>query len=770
MKRLSTLMVWMFTALVALPGQTGTLTGIVTDRDNGDPLISATVKATDKGAITDFDGKYTLKLPPGAYTIEYTYVGYASVEREVTVKAGETLEIDIQLALESTLLKTATVTSGKYEKALGEVTVSLEVIKPQLVESINTTSVTQVLDKVPGVNMVGGQANIRGGSGYSYGAGSRVLLLVNDVPILQADAGYPQWVDVPVENVSQIEVVKGAASALYGSSALNGIINIRTDYAKQKPEFKAALFYTNYFSPKDKTKKWWDGQPFETGGSFSYKRKFGKFDLIMSGYALRDMSFNERDYDQYQRLTLGARYRVTDRLSLGFYSGFNSGQGTNFFFWKNAKEGAYRGDPRTWSTGDRFRYNIDPYVTYFDRSGNRHKLLGRFYSVDNSVSNDQSNASELWYSEYQFQRQMAGIDLVVTAGTVVSGNYIKAELYGDTTYSTLNLAGYMQLDKKMFDKLNLSAGFRYERNALTNPGITYFNGADSITIAPSDDVESKPVFRFGANLEVTDYTFLRASWGQGYRYPTLAEKYIVTTFGGVPISPNPELQSETGWSAELGIKQGFRVFDFDGFLDIAAFWSEYQDMMEFNFVNLFPTGFQSQNVGNTIIKGMEVTIAGQGNLFGLPTSLLTGYTYIDPKFAEFDTTPPPVGETPTDAQKNAINSSSDENILKYRSKHSFKFDMQSEWKKVSIGVGVLYNSYMEAIDAIFEALIVPGLKEYRLNNQGGNKVVNLRVAYNFDENRKVSLLFNNLLNEEYSVRPGLLEPPFHMTMRLDYKF
>ena len=303
MKRLSTLMVWMFTALVALPGQTGTLTGIVTDRDNGDPLISATVKATDKGAITDFDGKYTLKLPPGAYTIEYTYVGYASVEREVTVKAGETLEIDIQLALESTLLKTATVTSGKYEKALGEVTVSLEVIKPQLVESINTTSVTQVLDKVPGVNMVGGQANIRGGSGYSYGAGSRVLLLINDVPILQADAGYPQWVDVPVENVSQIEVVKGAASALYGSSALNGIINIRTDYAKQKPEFKAALFYTNYFSPKDKTKKWWDGQPFETGGSFSYKRKFGKFDLIMSGYALRDMSFNERDYDQYQRLT-----------------------------------------------------------------------------------------------------------------------------------------------------------------------------------------------------------------------------------------------------------------------------------------------------------------------------------------------------------------------------------------------------------------------------------------------------------------------------------
>ncbi|MDV7393749.1 Plug domain-containing protein, partial [Arthrospira platensis SPKY1] len=125
---------------------------------------------------------------------------------------------------EATILQTATVTSGKFEKSLGEVTVSLEVIKPQLIESVNTVSLDQVLEKVPGVNIIDGQANIRGGSGFSYGAGSRVLLLVDDIPMLQADAGFPNWNDLPVENIEQIEVVKGAASALYGSSALNGII------------------------------------------------------------------------------------------------------------------------------------------------------------------------------------------------------------------------------------------------------------------------------------------------------------------------------------------------------------------------------------------------------------------------------------------------------------------------------------------------------------------------------------------------------------------
>jgi len=76
----------------------------------------------------------------------------------------------------ATLLNTATVTSGKFEKPLGEVTVSLEVLQPDLIESNNATSVDDILDKVPGVTIVDGQANIRGGSGYSYGAGSRVLL------------------------------------------------------------------------------------------------------------------------------------------------------------------------------------------------------------------------------------------------------------------------------------------------------------------------------------------------------------------------------------------------------------------------------------------------------------------------------------------------------------------------------------------------------------------------------------------------------------------
>ena len=749
--------------------QQGTVEGTISDAATGELLFSVTVRVGSEGTITDFEGFYSLSLDPGTYELKYSYVGYAPQTKKVVIEAGQTQTLDLELYEEATILKTATVTSGKFEKSLGEVTVSLEVLKPQLIESVNTVSVDQVLEKVPGVNIIDGQANIRGGSGFSYGAGSRVLLLVDDVPMLAPDAGFPNWSDLPVENIEQIEVVKGAASALYGSSALNGIINIRTSFAKKKPEFKASLFHGIYDAPRDVDKKWWSNTPFITGGSATYKRRFGRLDLVMSGFASRQQSYLERNYLDYQRLTCGMRFRPTDNLNIGFNSNFNYGDKQDFFFWLNPEEGALKGTRSAYSLTQRIRYNIDPYVTYFDPLGNRHKILARYYSVDNMSNNNQSNASQLAYGEYQIQRQHAGIQLVTSAGFVVSGSSIQAELYGDTIYRSTNLAGYLQLDKKFFDRLNLSAGFRYESNRLNNPGYSYFNGIETVTVPASNEKEAKPVFRLGANLEVTEFTFLRASWGQGYRYPTIAEKYITTLFGGVPISPNPELQSETGWSTEIAVKQGFKFWTFEGFLDVAAFWSEYDNMMEFTFVDLFPNGFQSQNVGATVIKGLEFTIAGRGKFLGMPSTLLTGFTLIDPKFAEFDTTPVLIGEEPTEGQQNAISSSVDYNVLKYRNRRTFKLDWESTYKKFSFGAAVIAASHMENIDRIFELLVVPGLQQYRAEN--GSDYINLgfRAAYRFNDMTKLSFLANNVLNAEYSVRPGLIEAPRNVSLRVDVR-
>lgn len=778
--------------LLAIPlsivfGQNATLAGLLTEAKNGEPLVSATVQAGETGTITDLNGRYELSLEPGTYEVVFSFVGLEPQQQSITLKPGEQRQLDLALSENLNILSTATVTSGKHERALGEVTVSLDVLRPNLIQNTNQTSLSGLLDKVPGVNLVGDQANIRGGSGFSYGAGSRVLLLVDDMPIMQADAGYPQWEDVPLENIEQVEVVKGAASALYGSSALNGIINVRTAYAKSKPETQFSPFILLYEAPKNRAAKWWDSPRYATGGGAVHRQKFGKFDLVAGANYYRQESINDSTWSRRGRINLNTRYRITDRLSVGLNTNFNKTKSASFFFWGGIDSLVLRPGAAV-AEGENFRFNIDPYITYFDESNNRHKLQGRFFGVKNQTGTseaDQSNKSNVVYGEYQFQRKMERIGLVVTAGAVYIGTAVSAPLYGNVDFTGRNLAGYVQADKQFFDKLNLSGGFRYENNLVLTPELIEYDTIlpDTLRVRIKDGEisESKPVFRFGASYELGRATFLRASWGQGYRFPSIAEKFIYTRFGGTPILPNEDLNSETGWSAELGLRQGFKLGGFSGFLDLAGFVSEYQDMMEFNVIfQGFLASFQSQNVGETQIKGFEASVTGKGDLFGLETTVLAGYTFIDPRFKEWAPLDSVRNGSPafrlTEGFRNAVNSSvcsgggSCDNILKYRYRHTAKVDVESRAGKFSIGVSAIYNSFMENIDEIFEALVVPGLRQYRKENRHGDLILGARTAYFHSDHLKFSLIVGNLTNEEYVARPGKVEATRNWALRVDYSF
>ncbi len=782
-----------------LAAQNATLSGTVNDAKTGEPLIGATVRSGQTGTVTDLEGKYQLTLSPGEIRLEYSYTGFDPKTEVLRLAAGEKRLLNLTLGEAENILQTATVTAGKYDKPLGEVTVSLEVVKPKLLESTNQTSVDGVLEKVPGVSMIDGQANIRGGSGFSYGAGSRVLLLVDDLPALQADAGFPNWGDVAVENIGQIEVLKGAASALYGSSAMNGIINIRTAYAKSKPETNASVFYSFVGHPNDESFVWWgkddsythiEGDsfkvnvPFSTGVSFAHRQKFGKLDVAFGSYGYFENSFRRDCYKRYGRVTPNFKYRVSDRLVLGLNTNFNFGKSASYFLWAG-NTGTKILEPGLGSTNSskgRLRYTIDPSLNYTDRLGNRHKLLGRYFNVYNNNGQGRGNKSQTIYGEYQFQRAVESIGLVATAGVVSSVSRISAKLYGGREYTSRNYSGYLQLDQKVGNRLNLSAGVRYETFILKSPEflntvVLESNKIDTCiilrdTIANGKVTESKPVFRLGANYRVGEATYLRASWGQGYRFPTIAEKFIATDFGAAQVLPNTKLQSETGWTAEIGIKQGFKISDWSGFVDVTGFTSEYTDMMEFTLQPVvlcdpqfhhttpFVLAFASENVGNTRIKGYEISVAGQGKLFGLPTSLLAGYTKIDPKFRDWNA---------ADTLNIDYSSSVNYNVLKYRFRHTVKCDAETEWKRLTVGAYLNYNSNMEAVDKVFE-IVIPGGGAFRKEHNKGYEVFGARLAFRLTNALKLTLLCDNLLNEEYAVRPGQLDSPRNYTARLDGKF
>ena len=332
-----TLILFLFVSLFALPvmAQKATLKGQLKNED-GTTLPFANVIVGDTGTTTDFDGNYELQLDAGTHSITYEYIGLTAKTEQVTVAAGEVKELSVSLSESAELLEQVVVTANKSGVKIGESTVSIAVVKPDLLNNTNSAS-SEIVQKVPGVNVIDGQANIRGGSGYSYGAGSRVLLLVDDLPFLAGDAGFPNWSDIPIENAGQVEVLKGAASSLYGSSAMNGIINFKTAYPTSESYTRISLYNVNFFSPGSETfttddggeedRHWWKKDdirrtavPFEgdtvslnrpgnRGLQFAHRQKFGKFDLVLGGVLYDNHGFRQYSRDNkvpvsYTHLTL----------------------------------------------------------------------------------------------------------------------------------------------------------------------------------------------------------------------------------------------------------------------------------------------------------------------------------------------------------------------------------------------------------------------------------------------------------------------------------
>lgn len=734
-----------------------TISGTVRDSDTQELLIGVTVRTSEKGTTTDIDGNYEIDVTNSLDDIEFSYVGYDPVTILAANAFTDGKPLDVALSASENLLQAATVTSGKYEKPLGEITVSMELLKPELLEAVNATNLDGVLEKVPGVTVIDGQANIRGGAGYSFGAGSRVLILIDDIPALQSDSGTANWDDIPIELTNQIEVIKGASSALFGSSALNGIINLRTDFAKEERETKVATFYTIYDTPSDASKKWWgpdtDSLPSDMGAYITHKQRYGKLDFVGSVYLRNHNRWNRNTFETYARGALGLRYRISKKWSVGVNGSLRDGSNGSFFFWQNADSLALTGAPGTITRSESTRYIIDPFVQYADDKGNKHKLLSRFYNVNNNVINNQSNFSSLLYGEYQYQKRFFDAELVLTTGLVGTITQSEADLFSNESFDSNNLAIYAQAEKKFFGKLNVSLGVRYERNQINAPDSIPI---DEVLMEAGSVTEARPVFRLGANYQLAENTYLRASFGQGYRFPTIAEKFISTSVG-FAISPNLDLTSESGWSAEIGIKQGIKIKEFKGLIDIALFQTQYQDMLEFTFSNVFSIGFQSQNIGNTIIRGVDFSIAGGGDLFNnFPIKGLIGYTYLDPRFQDF-------------GEFEKTGSSSEENILKYRYQHTGKLDIETDFAKFNIGIAGFYYSNLEAIDRLFSVFIT-GLEDYRAENAGPFSIWNLRISYSFNSKYKVSAHANNVFNKEYTLRPALIEAPRHFTLRLDASF
>lgn len=779
--------------------QKAVIKGRITDAATKEALVGVNVLLSDgSGVASDLEGQYNISTEPGLVKISFRFVGYTQVDKELTLTAGQTFVLDIALSEANTELEAVVVSAGRFEQKLEDITVSMSLIKPSLIENKNTTNAETIIDQVPGVSVQDGQASIRGGSGFAYGAGSRVLMMVDDLPLLSADAGDVKWNTLPIENIEQIEVMKGASSVLFGSSALNGVINIRTAYPKDKPITKISLTHGVYGNPKRDTLAWWGADsltwqgynPMYTGLNFFHSRKIKRLDLVVGGAGFSDKGYRQGEEEYRGRINFNTRYRSRkEGLTFGLNGNFQRSLAGIFIIWQDA-DNAYKpfggADPdvdpeSTISINYGTRMNLDPHLTYYGKNGTRHAVRTRFYWVKNVNNTQQSSDAYLYYGEYQFSKQFKN-DLNLTAGAAGYYSSITSELYGNHFGS--NAGAFVQADKKI-KRWTFNGGMRLE----------YFKIDTAETVSKTTfgnqnlSLPFKPVFRAGTNFRVLEETYLRASAGQGYRFPSVAEKYVSTAVGALKIFPNPSLTAESGWSAEVGVKQGVKIGRWLGYLDAAAFVTEYDDMMEFAFgvynpdsipLNLNPNhpgyltnwiGFRAQNAEKARISGFDMSLVGKGKIFKkIDMTVFAGYTYMRPITLNDD---PTYLYSFSDSASIKTIDGKEAFVLKYRFRHLAKADVQFDYKKWSGGVSVRYNSNIENIDRTFENLevkigggnlplgdyILPGLPEYREKHNKGACVFDARLGYTLNDHAKVAMVVNNVFNLEYMGRPGDVQAP-----------
>ncbi len=770
------------------------LKGTVTDASNKEAVIGATVfdlKDKSHGTATDLDGNYQLRLSHGVHTIICTSIGMQADTFAVFFDSSKVSVHNFLLQSSATQLQTMVISAGKYEQKLDEITVSMEVIKPKLIENKNSTNIKGVLNQVPGLNILDGEPQIRGGSGFNFGVGSRVAILIDGLPALGGDGGRLEWNFIPLENVEQVEVIKGASSVTYGSSALSGSINVRTAYAKDEAITKFSVSTGEYDIPSGENTKWWPGIANFSSTSFMHSEKIGQLDLVIGGMGIYDHGYigpqpppkttrtdtlvNDNQVgEQTGRVNLNLRYRPLSNpnLNYGINGNFMYTSNNVSLVWDSSGSNIYRSFPNTMTLQKQQIFYVDPFVNYYSKTGWNQSFRTRyFYSQNDYGYNGNTttfNHSYVIYSEYQLTKTLdnginltGGISMSQTyawSGIPVSGILPKNHLQ--------NYAGYVQADKKLWKKLNTSLGFREETFIMNDQKIV-----------------TKPIFRTGLNYQLAQASFLRASFGQGYRYPSITEKYIETNIGGFPVFANPNLNPESSWNAEIGMKQGFKINNFTGFLDVAAFWQEYQNTIEITYGcwghnQPFPwvppnpvNGFEYLNTGATEVRGIEVSLPGEGKISrNLTIDVLADYTYTLPQAMN----PNYVYAKDSAGNKMSYASNSTNtanNILKYRFQHIAKIDLQLTYKKYFIGGDWRYYSYMQNIDALFYSPTVNdifGIQQYREAHNSGINVFDARIGMDVTKRCKAAFVVNNLTNLEYSLRPLKIEPPRTFAIRLTF--
>ncbi len=496
------------------------ISGIVTD-PQGSAIAGAQISADSAPStnsplrgVSGSDGRFTLTLPAGRYRITIARDSFAQAEQEMTVATGESRELQVRLALEplsSKVIVTAQALPLDAESSPAPVTI----LTRQQIDQRLATSLPDLLETQPGFSM--GRTGPEGGTASLFldgGNSNYTKVLVDGVPV-NPPGGLIDFSNFTLDNVDKIEIVHGAESALYGSDAMDGVIQIFTHRGTTRiPEFTAFA----------------DGGNFDTGhGGADLSGLLGRFDYSAGAADLETSGQGPNDAFRNRTLSGNFGWRISDtaHVSLGLRD--------------NDSEAGTPGQTLLQPA------NLTDTIALHDFSAG-----ARAEFTTGSHWHHQLNGTELYFREFNFDPSFPSFYQYNRAGFSGASTYLVRSLALTAGYEyevengfisflgvharRNNQSGFLDARWQPIARLTLNSGVRAQDNS---------------------DFGTRVVPRAGASYALRTAqgafgdTRLHATYGQG-----IVEPRFDQSFGDDPCFPgNPELSPEESRTFHAGVDQ-----------------------------------------------------------------------------------------------------------------------------------------------------------------------------------------------------------------------
>lgn len=636
MRKILLILILFLNTILFADNKPGTITGLVIDVESNEIVGSALVrlKNSETGAVykteSELNGKYLFaNLPPSKYVLSVYRLGYKEYSTDIMVEASEEKVLNLYIVPADLETEKINVTATRTEQTLQKTPSSISLVTADEIKNKNKITFDQVLEDVQGVtlNRTSGinvsALSIRGSSDVAGGGiGNRVLLLLDGRPSLTGDSKGALWSLIPVSIIERTEVVKGAFSSLYGSSAIGGVVNVITKKPTYKPYTAINLNAGFYEQLSDSLSFSSKLQSFK-GINVLHSNTYKKFSFLLNlDVKQNDGHAEQTEYNFYSGLGKFT-YDLFGNRDLEMSLQYTNSESGYPHYWR-VDPGKYAEPYKTnpYYIGDKIQketQSID--VNYNAVSSSNTKYSSRFYyyklyskslyNPNNPVAleyGEPGQAFNTFITSYNFGN-ISQVDYNINedhyliGGIDLQWNVVRSSpesiLYGNQ--QLYNIGTYLQEQWNIVTKNNMpvlssTIGGRFDYNK-------FIGSFEETQISPKFSLLYSPQ----SKSPVFDNTSYRFLVGRAFRSPSIAELYFKKElFGGFNFVYNPNLKPENMTSIEAGFRKQFKSrFN----LDVSFFYNYYENLIQYVNIGPTPNGpFQVQNVALAQVRGFEFYI------------------------------------------------------------------------------------------------------------------------------------------------------------------